>query len=107
MKKSKNMVYKNTIETQELQLYIDNTRVLYYHKKQVEQMLAKKLNRGIYRNCEAWKAFYKVCNHATELYNKAFGYRFTTAERYTVAVNMANDFVKEGYLNENSVSYSQ
>lgn len=92
MKRSKNMIYENTIETRELELYIDNTRVLYEHLKAIHLMLAKKMNRGIYCHSEAWKAYYKVCNHATELYAKSFGYRFTTSERYTVAVNLADEW---------------
>lgn len=95
MKQSKNMYFERTLESRELQLYIKNTRVLYDHYNNICAMLDKKLKRGVFDCKLAWKAFYKVCNHATELYVKAFGYRFTTQHRYTVAVILATDYMVE------------
>ena len=101
MKRTKNMYFERTHESLELELYIDNTRVLYEHNKAVYEMLDKKLKRGIFDHNKAWAAFYKVCNHANELYSKAFGYRFNTQQRYTVAVILATNYMEErGLFND-------
>lgn len=93
MKQSKNMYFERTLESYELQLYIENVRVLCDHYNNICVMLDKKLQRGVFDHRLAWKAFYKVCNHGTELYYKSFGYRFNTQQRYTVAVILATDYM--------------
>lgn len=101
MKQSKNMYFEHTLESRELELYINNTRVLYDHYNNICVMLDKKIQRGIFDHNKAWAAFYKVCNHANELYSKAFGYRFNTQVRYTVSVILATIYMEErGLFND-------
>lgn len=95
MKQSKNMYFERTQESRELELFIENTRVLYDHYNNICAMLDKKIQRGVFDHKLVWKAFYKVCNHATELYAKSFGYRFNTQQRYTVAVILATNYMEE------------
>lgn len=100
MERTKNMYFERTQESLELQLYIENTRVLYDHYNNICVMLDKKLKRGVFDHRLAWKAFYKVCNHATELYYKSFGYRFNTQQRFTVAIILATEYMENRGLFE-------
>lgn len=98
MKRTKNMIYKETEEARELFLYANNDGKLYRHMiKNVLDNLEKKIKKGIYDKEKAIDAWYYVATEASNKYFKDFGYRFSVTERFTVACDMA-DYYEEQIL---------
>lgn len=96
MKKTKSMIYKPSTESRELYLYATNNGDLYRQQIQyIENNLKKKLAKGIYNHDKAAQAFYYAADNASRLYNRDFGYSFSVTDRWTAAVDMADDFILE------------
>ena len=99
MKRTKNMIYKPSIESRELLVYAENCGGLFEELIQPAiDNLAKKVERGIYETEKAVNAFYRVMCEASNLYNKDFGYSFSVADRFTAAIDITKE-VEEEYLN--------
>ena len=98
MKRTKNMIYKETEESRELFLYATNNGKLY--RSMVENVLdnlEKKIKKGVYDKEKAVDAWYYVATEASNRYFKDFGYKFSVTDRFTVAVDMA-DYYEEQIL---------
>lgn len=96
MKHTKSMVYKPSHESRELYLYATNHGDLYRRQiSAIENNLRKKIARGVYDHNRAVDAFYYAADAASRLYNRDFGYNFSVTDRWTAAVDMADDFILE------------
>lgn len=90
------MIYNPTTEAHELFLYATNDSKLY--RRMIENVLAnleKKISKGIYDREKAVDAWYYVATEASKRYEKDFGYRFSVADRFTVAVDMAEYYEEQ------------
>lgn len=94
MKRTSNMIYKETPEARELELYLLNNSITYNQVRAVQEALARKRARGIYNSNKAIDAFYPIATYASNLYNNDFGYRFSVTDRFTVAT-MLRDATEE------------
>ena len=100
MKRTKNMVYNITEESRELFLYATNDGDLYRHMiTPIINNLRKKAAKGIYEKEKAVYAYYNVATEASKKYERDFGYRFGVADRFTVAVEMADYYEEETFYN--------
>jgi hypothetical protein len=95
MTRTKNMIYKETAEAQELYIFANNERRIYDMMQYVEASLKKKVDKGIYDADKAIDAFYHVMCEASNLYRKMFGYGFTVGDRFTAAADFAREFTEE------------
>ena len=96
MKRTKNMIYNPTTETHELFLYAVNDGKLYRRMiNHVLDNLEKKIGKGIYDRNKAVDAWYYVATEASKSYEKDFGYRFSVADRFTVATDMAEYYEEQ------------
>ena len=96
MKRTKNMIYNETTESRELFLYATNDGNLYRGMiSNVLDNLEKKIKKGIYDREKAVDAWYYVATEASNRYFKDFGYRFSVADRFTVAVDMAEYYEEQ------------
>lgn len=96
MKRTKNMVYNPTTEANELFMYATNDGKLYRRMtKCVLDNLEKKIKKGIYDKEKAVDAWYSVATEASKNYEKDFGYRFSVADRFTTAVDMAEYYEEQ------------
>lgn len=96
MKRTKNMIYNPTTEANELFLYATNDGKLY--RRMIENILnslEKKIKNGVYDREKAVDAWYYVATEASKNYEKDFGYRFSVADRFTVAVDMAEYYEEQ------------
>lgn len=98
MKRTKNMIYKETIESVELLLYTENDSFLYHNYiMPVVQSLKKKVVNGIYDTDKAIDAYYHVATAAAKKYKEEFGNDFgsvifSVTDRFTVAVDLENHY---------------
>jgi len=98
MKRTKNMIYKETTESRELFLYATNDGELYRGMTTaVINSLKKKAKKGVYDAEKAVDAYYNVATEASRKYNKDFGYSFSVQDRFTVAVEMEGYYKEEVY----------
>lgn len=95
MKHTKSMTYKPTEESRELKLYADNTYSIYKQFKLACENLKKHITKGNYSKDKAVDLMYYVATAASDAYNKDFGYKFDVTARYTVAVELVEDFEAE------------
>ena len=96
MKRTKNMIYNPTTEAHELFLYAVNDGKLYRRMiTHILNNLEKKVKKGIYDREKAVDAWYSVATEASNGYFKDFGYRFSVADRFTVAVDMAEYYEEQ------------
>lgn len=96
MKRTKNMIYKETEEARELFLYATNDGMLYRRMiSAVLDNLEKKIKKGIYDKEKAIDAWYYVATEASNKYNKDFGYKFNVTDRFTVACDMAEYYEEQ------------
>lgn len=96
MKHTKNHKYEPSTAARELYLYATNNGDLYRRQiSYIENNLRKKIAKGVYDHNKAVDAFYYAADNASRLYNNDFGYSFSVTERYTAAVDMADDFILE------------
>lgn len=100
MKRTKNMIYNPTVESQELFLYTVNDGYLYEHQiMPIVNNLRKKAIKGIYDSEKAVDLYYNLATSASEKYFKDFGYKFSVQDRFTAAVEF------EKYYKEDHVFY--
>lgn len=93
MKRTKSMIYKETVESRELFLYATNCGALYRRMiTPTIQNLRKKATKGIYDKEKAVDSFYHVACEASKMYNKDFGYSFSVQDRFTAAVEMEETY---------------
>ncbi len=96
MKQTRNTIYKETIESYELELYANNSRQVYdYVFLPIVENLKKHYAKGLYSHEKALNSFYRMATYASDLYYKDFGHKFDVTARYTVAVNLEKDFFNE------------
>ena len=96
MKRTKSMVYEESVAASELVLYTENLAELYFGTiKMVLANLKKKVNRGVYDSNKAVDIWYHVVTEASKRYNKEFGYTFTVTERFTAAVDLEENYREE------------
>ncbi len=96
MKRTKNMTYNPTTEAHELFLYAVNDGKLYRNMiKNVLDNLEKKVGKGIYNREKAVDIWYSIATKASDNYYKDFGYRFSVADRFTTAVDMAEYYEEQ------------
>ena len=95
MTRTRNMIYKDTAEAQELYIFADNEYRIYNMMQSVETSLQKKVDKGIYDADKAIDAFYSVMCEASRLYKKLFGYGFAVGDRFTAAADFAREFTEE------------
>lgn len=96
MKRTKSMKYQETTESRELLLYATNNGDLY--RSMITAVIAnlrKKAVKGAYDSEKAVDAYYRVACEASKMYNKDFGYSFSVADRFTVAVDMERCYKEE------------
>ena len=100
MKRTKNMIYKETVESTELLLYTENTSEIYYrHIIPALDNLRKKFKKGTYESNKAVNLWYYVATAAANMYNKEFCGQFNTVftvtDRFTVAVELEKKYHEE------------
>ena len=89
MKRTKSMIYKETVESRELFLYATNDGELYRRMiTPIIENLRKKAAKGWYDENKAVDAYYRIACEASKRYNKDFGYSFSVQDRFTAAVDM-------------------
>ena len=89
MKRTKNMFYKESVESRELMLYATNDGDLYgRYICPVIENLKRKYKKGIYNSEKAVDAYFPIATEASNKYYKDFGFRFTVQQRFTVATEM-------------------
>ena len=93
MKRTKNMIYKPTVESRELVLVATNDCDLY---RKVAIPCIKNLNRkykkGLYEPDKAVDLWYNLACRASEQYKKDFGYGFSVTDRFTAAVEIEEHY---------------
>ena len=101
MKRTKNMVIRETEESRELYLYANNTASLYSrYIVPVVRNLAKKQGKGIFDADKAVDAFYPIACEAARMYCKEFARIedapkvFSVSDRFTCAAELL-DYYKE------------
>lgn len=100
MKRTKNMIYRETDESRELLLYAVNDGDLY--RKMVTPVISnlrRKAEKGTYDADRAIDAYYRIACEASKGYNRDFGYSFSVQDRFTCAVEL------ERYYREDQVFY--
>lgn len=101
MKRTKSMIYKETVESRELFLYATNDGDLYRRSiTPVIENLRKKAAKGQYDKEKAVDAYYYITTEASKRYNKDFGYSFSVQDRFTAAVDI------EEYYRDDEVFYN-
>lgn len=100
MKRTKSMIYNETVESRELFLYATNDGELYRQMiTPVINNLRRKASKGWYDSEKAVDAYYRIACEASKRYNKDFGYSFSVQDRFTAAVDM------EEYYRDDEVFY--
>lgn len=95
MKKTKNMYYKRSVESNELVLYIVNTEEIYNTIKSVIKNLQKKYQKDIFDYDKAVIAFYHVSTLGANMYNREFDFKFTVQQRYTAAEDLLQYYTED------------
>lgn len=100
MKHTKNMIIKESIESNELALYAANERDIYFARVvPVVKNLAKYYKRGNFNADRAIDAFYPVATAAANKYCRVFAnienmpHVFNVTTRYTAAAALLNRFM--------------
>ncbi len=95
MKHTSAMIYKETDESRELEIYATNTGKLHEMRiVPVIESLKKKARRGLYDSKKAADAFFPIATDAAKMYAKEFASAmdwnqiFDVTARYTCAVEM-------------------
>lgn len=101
MKRTKNMIVKETIESRELALYADNESDIYIaYIIPVVKNLAKHYMRGAFDHAKAIDAFYPVANAAAKKYCREFASVkdapkiFNVTARYTAAAYLLDRYME-------------
>lgn len=106
MKRTKSMIFKESHESRELELYAYNCRSNSVRNliECVIENLAKKYKKGVYESTKAVDLWYKVATVASQVYQKEFcddNWNFSVTDRFTAACNLEKDFFEdvENYFN--------
>lgn len=96
MKRTKNMVYRETAESRELLVYAINNGTT-YNKAIIPTLenLKRHFKRGNYDTERAIDAWYRVATIESNEYKKDFGYSFSVGDRFTVAVELEKYYREE------------
>jgi len=101
MERTKNMVYRPSIESRELTLYATNDGRLYdYRIVPVVRNLAKKFAKGTFNPDKAIDAFYPVATEAAKKYCREFARVedapriFSVTDRFTTAADMVEYYME-------------
>lgn len=101
MKRTKNMIVKETIESRELALYADNESDIYFvYIMPVIKNLAKHYKRGVFDHAKAIDAFYPAANAAAKKYCREFAKVedapkvFDVTARYTAAAYLLDRYME-------------
>lgn len=89
MKRTKSMIYRETVESNELFLYATNSGDLY--RSSISPAIAslrKKAKKGMYDKEKAIDLYYYIACTASKMYGRDFGYTFSVQDRFTAAVDM-------------------
>ena len=92
MKITKNMYYCWSRESEDLYLYIVNNRDLYFEVISACKTLAKHLKKHEYNKDKAIGYYYKIASKGAKKYKQDLGNSFSVTDRYTVAVDLEEDF---------------
>lgn len=96
MKRTKNMIYKETTESRELEIVSMNDGKLYkLYALPFIETLKKKYQKGIYEPEKAIDLWFKMATAASNQYKKDFGYSFGVQDRFTVACIMERYYFQE------------
>ena len=95
MKRTNNMVYVNSVESQELLLFTANSQKYQYCIASIIKNLHRKYVKGIFDEDKAIDIFYPLCCQASKDYNRLFGYYFTVTERFSAATDLVDYFEEE------------
>lgn len=96
MKRTKSMIYKETVESHELYLYIVNDGYLYEHQTTyIINNLQKKVKKGVYDSNKAIDLYYHLATVGSDKYYKDFGYKFSVGDRFTCAVDLENYYLEQ------------
>ena len=105
MKRTKNMVIRETIESRELELYAENDGKLYFSMiVPAVKNLAKKYKKGTFDADKAIDAFYYVADEAARRYCKEFGngkQMFSVTDRFTCAAGLLDYYLEN--IQENNL----
>lgn len=104
MKITRNMIYRETPEAQELEMFCMNeSRIWSYFITPVIENLEKKVKKGTYDSEKAIAGFYRATTEGAKLYCKTFGSDndvvFSVGDRYTAA-KMIGAYIEEEYLTD-------
>lgn len=100
MRHTKNMFYRESVESRELFLYATNDGELYRQMiTPIIDNMKRKVKNGIYDKEKAIDAWYTVATEASAHYYRDFSYKFSVTDRYTVAVDMASYYEDEIFYN--------
>lgn len=98
MKRTRNMIIKETDDSKELALYAFNDRDTMHIVDNLLPGIIRKINKGIYDDDKAIDLMYPVACQVAKAYIKEFGsagnYNFDVCARFTVAAELA-EYAKE------------
>lgn len=92
MKITRNMYYHKSHESHDLYLYITNDMDLYFELVDICKTLAKYLKRHEYSKDKAISCYYRLASIGAKKYKQRFGNSFSVTNRYTVAVDLEENF---------------
>lgn len=95
MKITRNMVYVPSEEAEELYLCTIHNADVYASVCATKHNLAKKMAKGIYDPAKAVEAWYYVAEAEAKIYYQDFGYKFTTTQKWTCAVDLEKTYREE------------
>lgn len=90
MKITKSMYYCESRESEDLYLYIVNDGDLYFEIVSACKTLAKHLNE--YSKDKAIGYYYRIASKGAKKYKQELGNNFSVTNRYTVAVDLEENF---------------
>lgn len=101
MKRTRNMIRKESVESRELLLYSENTSEIYFkYIIPVIHNLQKHYKRGKFDREKAIDAFYPVADTAAKMYCKEFARQedfprvFDVTSRFTCAACLLDDYME-------------
>lgn len=103
MKITKSMIYKPTVESDELYLYWDNTGELWTGIEYAIEGLKRHVKRGNYSHDKAVLRLFPLATEAAKHYAKKFasvneyGKIFDVTARYTASIDML-DYIEKEFL---------
>lgn len=106
MKRTRNMIIKETDNSKELALFAINDRDTIRTVENLLPGIIRKINKGVYNDDKAIDLMYPVACQAAKSYIKEFGsagnYNFDVCARFTVAAELAEYAKERAYEEINS-----